>query len=152
MELDACTRLMYIVCSHHTMMIRIDVHSPVPAYRQIADAIRVHLVNGSLLPGDRLPTVRQLSLDLALHFNTVAEAYRTLAEEGWLDLTRRRGTIVLKRPRPSTSPALRRSYKLRVRQLVAEVRAAGVPRAKFDSDLIGNADNIEELTSPLPKP
>lgn len=128
------------------MTIWIDVNSSVPAYRQIADAIRVHLVNGSLRPGDRLPTVRQLSLDLVLHFNTVAEAYRTLAEEGWLDLTRGRGTIVLKRPTPSTTPAVRTSYKLRVRQLVAEVRAAGVAPAKIARELRDIADSLEEPT------
>jgi DNA-binding transcriptional regulator YhcF (GntR family) len=128
------------------MIIRIDVNSPVPAYRQIADAIRVHLVDGSLRAGDRLPTVRQLSLDLALHFNTVAEAYRTLAEEGWLDLTRGRGTIVLKRPMPSTNPLMSKSYKLRVRQLIAEVRAAGIAPAKIARELRRIADCLEDFT------
>jgi DNA-binding transcriptional regulator YhcF (GntR family) len=67
------------------------LHSPIPLYRQIADAIRTLLVAGTLVPGDILPPVRRLAIDLGLHFNTVAEAYRALALEGWLDLRRGRG-------------------------------------------------------------
>ena len=128
------------------MTIRVDINSPVPAYRQIADAIRVHLVNGSLRPGDRLPTVRQLSLDLALHFNTVAEAYRTLADEGWLDLTRGRGTVVLHRSKPSENSGVTTSYKIRIRQIVAQAKAAGATPTKIARELRGIADSLEELT------
>src|ERR1700730_19257747 len=77
--------------------IRIDLAAPTPAYRQIADAIRALLVAGELRPGERLPTVRQLAIDLAVHHNTVAEAYRILSEEGWVDLRRKRGATVVER-------------------------------------------------------
>jgi len=80
-----------------TLTIQFNLASERPAYRQIADAIRVHLVSGALKPSDPLPTVRELALDLGVHFNTVAEAYRILADEGWLDLKRRRGAVVLPR-------------------------------------------------------
>ena len=64
--------------------IRIDLNSDVPAYRQIVDAIRVLLVNGELQVGTGLPSVRRLAMELGVHFNTVGEAYRELAQEGWL--------------------------------------------------------------------
>jgi selenocysteine-specific elongation factor len=50
--------------------------SPVPAYRQIANAFRALLVAGSFPVGEPLPTVRQLAVDLGVHHNTIAEAYR----------------------------------------------------------------------------
>ena len=75
------------------LVIELHPASNVPAYRQIADAIRRHLVAGHLAPGALLPTSRQLALDLGVHFNTVAEAYRVLADEGWLELKRRRGAL-----------------------------------------------------------
>ena len=81
-------------------VIRIDLAASVPAYRQIANAIRALLVAGAFPIGDPLPTVRQLAVDLGVHHNTVAEAYRVLSEEGWLDLRRRHGAIVLDRSRP----------------------------------------------------
>jgi GntR family transcriptional regulator len=119
-------------------IIRIDLSSPVPAYRQIADAIRPLLVNRELKPGQQLPTVRQLAIDLAVHHNTVAEAYRLLADEGWLELRRRRGAVVLERSRPSASARERGALKQRLRGLIAEMRTAGLPldaiRAEFDSN------------------
>lgn len=118
-------------------VIRIDLSSSVPAYRQIADAIRARLVNRELKPGAQLPTVRQLAADLAVHHNTVAEAYRLLSDEGWLDLRRRRGAIVVERASPNANAKERGALRQRLRGLVAEMRTAGVSiasiREEFDA-------------------
>src|SRR5678810_807646 len=82
--------------------VSIDLGSPTPAYRQIASDLRRHLVEQRLRPGDLLPPIRQLALDLGVHFNTVALAYRMLADEGWLELKRRRGAVVMARNAPRT--------------------------------------------------
>ena len=66
-----------------TARIRIDPSSGIPAVRQIADNLRVLLVGGQLAPGAALPPVRRVAVELGVHFNTVAEAYRQLAAEGW---------------------------------------------------------------------
>ena len=107
-------------------VIRIDLGSPVPAYRQIANALRALLVAGTFPVGEPLPTVRQLAIDLGVHHNTIAEAYRVLAEEGWLDLRRRHGAIVLDRSRPRPSREARPSLVQRLRELTAEAQAAGL--------------------------
>jgi DNA-binding transcriptional regulator YhcF (GntR family) len=107
-------------------VIRIDLASPVPAYRQIANAIRALLVDGTFPVGDPLPTVRRLAVDLGVHHNTVAEAYRVLSEEGWLDLRRRHGAIVRDRSRPRPSREARPSLVQRLRELTAEAQAAGL--------------------------
>lgn len=108
-------------------VIQIDVDSATPVYRQIADSIRTMLVNGLMRPGDRLPPVRQLAVDLAVHFNTVAEAYRTLADEGWLDLRRRRGAQVIARLTPTTAPPQAEPrFVRRLRELVAASQAEGL--------------------------
>jgi DNA-binding transcriptional regulator YhcF (GntR family) len=80
------------------LRVSLDLESHTPAYRQIANDLRRHLVEERLKLGDLLPPVRQL--DLGVHFNTVAIAYRMLAEEGWLELKRRRGTAVIARNAP----------------------------------------------------
>ena len=108
------------------LLIRIDLASPVPAYRQIADGLRALLVSGAVEPGTNLPTVREVAVDLGVHHNTVAEAYRTLAAEGWLDLTRGRGARVLPRTTPAPSNEARERFLGRLRSLIAEARAAGV--------------------------
>ena len=108
-------------------ILRIDISSSVPAYRQIAGGIRAMLVAGDFGPGDQLPTIRQLATDLGIHPNTVAEAYRLLADEGWVDLRRRRGATVLERPVPEPAPKATTAFAQRIEELVAEAVAAGVP-------------------------
>jgi DNA-binding transcriptional regulator YhcF (GntR family) len=116
-------------------VIAIDLDSPVPAYRQIVDALRAVLVAGDFEPGDQLPTVRQLAMDLGVHHNTVAEAYRLLADEGWLDLRRRRGVTVLARSTPVAQPEALDGFRTRLRHLAAEVTAQGLSRAAVAREL-----------------
>jgi GntR family transcriptional regulator len=116
-------------------VLRIDQASPVPAYRQIANALRALLVAGEFRPGDPLPTVRELALDLGVHHNTVAEAYRILADEGWLDLRRRRGVTVLEREVPRAPPEAGAGFKRRLHELVAEARAGGISLHEIAAEL-----------------
>ncbi|HUI57836.1 MAG TPA: GntR family transcriptional regulator [Bryobacteraceae bacterium] len=116
--------------------IRIDLNSQVPAYRQIVDAVRVLLVDGTLPPGSDLPSVRRLAMELGVHFNTVGEAYRTLAEEGWLDLRHGRGATVIARGSPGAAPPERlQEFRVQLRNLVAQMRSAGVPPARIAAEL-----------------
>jgi len=108
------------------MELRIVLDSPVPVYRQIADGLRTFCVSGELKPGAKLPTLRELANDLGIHFNTVAEAYRLLAEEGWLLLERRRGATVLSRAVPEVpSKTAHEDEGERLHQLVADLRSRG---------------------------
>jgi DNA-binding transcriptional regulator YhcF (GntR family) len=66
-------------------------------HAQVHDGIRGRIEAGTLLPGDRVPTVRGLAADLGLAPNTVARAYRELEEEGWLVGRGRAGTFVAER-------------------------------------------------------
>ena len=116
--------------------IRIALDSDIPAYRQIVDATRTHLVAESLKPGDPLPPVRQLAMDLGVHFNTVAEAYRLLAEEGWLELKRGRGVRVLDRGAPKRASAKdSKAFSKRLNEIVAEALSRGVPARQISRDL-----------------
>ena len=116
--------------------IRVDLGSTVPAGRQIVDAIRTHLVEGELAPGDALPSVRRLAMELGVHFNTVAQAYRQLAEEGWLDLKHGRLATVLSRGLP---PAAGQDqvldFRRRLREIAAELRARGLSSDTIASEL-----------------
>src|SRR5581483_9030087 len=100
--------------------IRIDLNSAIPATRQITDALRVQLVEGTLKPGASLPSVRRAAMELGVHFNTVAEAYRMLASEGWLDLKHGRGAIVVDREGPTASKAELAVYRRRLRELISQ--------------------------------
>jgi DNA-binding transcriptional regulator YhcF (GntR family) len=63
-------------------------------FQQISDQLREFVERGELLPGDALPTVRQLASDLGAAPNTIARAYADLQGGGWLTSDGRRGTRV----------------------------------------------------------
>jgi DNA-binding transcriptional regulator YhcF (GntR family) len=109
-----------------TKVLRIDLASPTPAYRQIADGLRALLVHGAFNPGDRLPTVRELAIDLAVHHNTVAQAYRLLVEEGWLELRRHHGATVIERRSQRAGTAAHQNFSQRLRELAAQGVAEGL--------------------------
>jgi DNA-binding transcriptional regulator YhcF (GntR family) len=125
------------------MILKINLASEVPVYRQVVDALRPLLVDGKLAPGDLLPPVRQLAADLGVHFNTVAEAYRLLAEEGWLELRRGRGATVVDRKTPRANSAAVDGFSRRLRQLIAEVRAGGVSPKAIARELRQLAEGLE---------
>ena len=72
----------------------IDNQSGVPFYRQIIEQLKFAISRGELAPGDRLPTVRQLAVDLSINPNTVVRAYRQLEIEGVLETQQGSGTFV----------------------------------------------------------
>ena len=76
------------------MFIRIESSSGVPITRQIVDQIRSHCASGTLTPGDRLPSVRQLAKELLVNQNTILRVYERLTAEGLLERRQGDGTYV----------------------------------------------------------
>ena len=111
----------------HPPVLQIDLASDLPASEQIVRGLRATLLAGQFRPGDQLPSVRQLALDLGVHHNTVAGAYRQLAEEGWLDLRRGRGATVIERPRPEPTPRAEAEFQQRVNEVAVKALAEGIP-------------------------
>lgn len=105
------------------MDIRLDPSSPVPLSAQLREAIASRVIRGRLLPGHRLPPVRELAAELGLAANTVARAYRELETAGLLVGRGRHGTFVADRLPARPSDAERRlaeaaeAYARRARQL-----------------------------------
>jgi DNA-binding transcriptional regulator YhcF (GntR family) len=77
------------------MDIRVDPVGVTPPYEQVRSQIEVLIRAGELARGTRLPTVRQLSLDLGLAVNTVARAYKELEADRLVETRGRNGTFVL---------------------------------------------------------
>ena len=118
------------------LRVSLDLESHTPAYRQIANDLRRHLVEERLKPGDVLPPIRQLALDLGVHFNTVALAYRLLADEGWLELKRRRGATVLARNAPRAVDRRHIDHLMQqLGQIAAELRSAGMSARQISAAL-----------------
>ena len=88
--------------------IQLDFRSGTPIYTQIVEQVRQQVLNGKLKPGDQLPTVRALALELRVNFNTVARAYRLLDEAGVISTQQGRGTYILEDPPPEYTHKLRK--------------------------------------------
>jgi DNA-binding transcriptional regulator YhcF (GntR family) len=77
------------------MDITVDPVAATPPYEQVREQIESLIRAGELARGTRLPTVRQLSLDLGLAVNTVARAYKELEADRLVETRGRNGTFVL---------------------------------------------------------
>lgn len=78
----------------------------VPIYVQLREQILHAIGDGTLEPGDRLPTMRQVAIALKVDLNTVQRAYASLERDGVLSASRGRGTFVAN-PAPQLDPAMR---------------------------------------------
>jgi GntR family transcriptional regulator len=75
-------------------LLTLDHRHPTPLYAQIERGIRAAIANGRLAPGDQLPTVRELAVDLKVNANTIARVYLDLERAGVLQTRRGVGTFV----------------------------------------------------------
>lgn len=76
----------------------IDPRLPTPLYEQIAARVRVAVASGQLSPGDTLPSVRSLAGELRINPATVAQAYRELATDGFVEKRHGQGTFINELP------------------------------------------------------
>jgi GntR family transcriptional regulator len=94
-------------------IVSIDTRDRTPIYAQLDRGLRAAIVTGRLRPGDQLPTVRQLAVELQVNANTVARVYAELEREGVLETRRGVGSFV------STAPGAARSAAEHTRRLRA---------------------------------
>lgn len=75
-------------------MVQLDYRDARPIYTQIVDNFRSQIVSGILLPGERLPSVRELAGELTINPNTIQRAYRELEMDGWVASVPGKGSFV----------------------------------------------------------
>ena len=100
------------------MFLRIEKGSAVPISRQIAEQVATLCASGSLRPGERLPSVRELARELAVNQNTILRVYERLVGEGLLEMRHGQGTFVAAR-------AKRGQLAVHRERLVDELRQVG---------------------------
>ncbi|HYF91869.1 MAG TPA: GntR family transcriptional regulator [Symbiobacteriaceae bacterium] len=111
------------------MWYHIDPSSGTPIYRQLVDQVRQAVASGVLRAGDKLPSVRDLAIELAVNPNTIAKAYQELERENVIETPRGKGSFVADRDH-------RISEEERLRQFTeaAEKLAADAYRLRVASD------------------
>ena len=75
-------------------MLHLDYRDIRPLYAQITDEIRQQISGGVLVQGDKLPSVRELAVELSINPNTIQRAYRQLEMDGWIATVPGKGCFV----------------------------------------------------------
>ncbi|MBR5420299.1 MAG: GntR family transcriptional regulator [Lachnospiraceae bacterium] len=116
------------------MIIRINELSDVPIYQQIRNQIVMGISDGSLAPGEQLPTVRALALEMGINTMTVSKAYQQLKMEGYIMTDRKNGARV--RMEIEKAGGISELNKTELKRIVSEARLSGVSRQEL-LDLVG---------------
>lgn len=77
--------------------LEIDYSNGIPVWVQVKHGLLHLIMSGYFLPGEQLPTVRQLAVQLSINYNTVSKVYMDLEREGFIVTKRGKGTFVVER-------------------------------------------------------
>lgn len=75
-------------------MIVLDYQDRRPLYEQVVEKFRHLILNGGLEPGEKMPSVRQLAMDLSINPNTIQRAYMQLEQEGLIYPVKGKGNFI----------------------------------------------------------
>jgi GntR family transcriptional regulator len=101
-------------------LVSIDPRDKTPIYAQLERALRAAIATSRLRPGDQLPTVRQLAVELRINANTVARVYAELERAGVIETRRGVGSFISATPAQARPP---REHERRLRAFVTRVLA-----------------------------
>lgn len=110
-------------------MIHLDYRDNRPIYEQVRDGLRKLMVTGMLCPGDKLPSVRALAVELAINPNTIQRAYAQLETEGYILSVSGKGTFVAELQ--DQNALRRREVEEKLRPLREELRSLGMTAAEW---------------------
>ena len=107
-------------------VVSIDARDKTPIYTQLERGLRAAMATSRLRPGDQLPTVRQLAVELKINANTVARVYSDLERAGAIETRRGVGSFVTATAQKARPPK-EHDKRLRafVTRLLAEAGTAG---------------------------
>jgi GntR family transcriptional regulator len=118
------------------MFIRIEKGSSVPISRQIASQFRAQCLAGTLKPGDKVPSVRELAVLLGVNPNTILRVYEKLTAEGYLERRHGSGTFIAdKLPMNQLAPETGQ-YEEELEQIIRQGRMLGLDEQTLQSMFI----------------
>ena len=116
-------------------MVSIDPRDKTPIYTQLERSLLAAMATSRLKPGDQLPTVRQLAVELRINANTVARVYADLERNGVIETRRGVGSFVAA---TASQARPKREHDKRLRAFVTRVLADGASHG-FSAEEIINA-------------
>jgi pilus assembly protein CpaF len=136
---EALDMLQAMNTGHDGSLTTVHANSPRDSISRLETLV---LMSGMDLPVRAIREQISSAVDLIVHHNTVALAYRELASEGWLELRRGRGAVVLERGRRKPDPGTLALFGKRLRELVAKAQSEGLDM-KAISGIMGDIVQAE---------
>ena len=109
----------------------LDPSNAVPIYRQIIQQIEYAILSGRMKPGDRLPTIRSLAVDLKTNPNTIAKAYGELEIRGILATQVGSGTYISDKKPVIEDDSLNRKIREVLGRFMQDMRDLGVEKREL---------------------
>lgn len=135
-DAQAATRHANAASATAESVLQISPDDPAPAYVQLERRVRLAIADGTLQPGDRLPSVRQLAAHLGVATNTVGRAYAQLAREGVIVARAGGGSEIAPREKLDRT-ALARSRQERLRTLARQATVRGLALGFDAGEILG---------------
>ena len=105
-------------------MIVLDYQDRRPLYEQIVEKFRHLILNGALKPGEKMPSVRQLAMDLSINPNTIQRAYMQLEQEGLIYPVKGTGNFIA--DSQEVRKASVNAYKRELKSLIQKGKVMGM--------------------------
>lgn len=121
-------------------LLKIDSRSSRPIYEQIIEGMKVNILKGIILPGEKLPSVRELSSMITANPNTVSKAYRELERQKVIETIRGRGTYVSSDYKPKLEEDRMKVLKEDIKKIIIEAHYMGIEK----KDLLEIMNNFYE--------
>jgi GntR family transcriptional regulator len=108
------------------MEIIIDIDDPIPLFTQLMGQIKQAVESGKVLPGEQIPSIRQLANDLELNSKTVAKAYKLLERDSVIQAKGYRGTFIHPDAKTNCVVDLNEWVTTKLAETISSFRKSGV--------------------------
>jgi GntR family transcriptional regulator len=122
-------------------LVSIDSRDKTPIYAQLERGLRAAMATSRLRPGDQLPTVRQLAVELKINANTVARVYADLERSGAIETRRGVGSFVAATAENARPP---KEHEKRLRAFVTRVLSEAGTQGFSVDDLIDEMNSHQQ--------
>lgn len=107
-------------------MVVLDLKSSKPIYEQIVEQMKFHVLKGHLKPGDAIPSVRKLALDISITPGTVAKAYQELERQNIIETIRGKGTFIASKIELKQDESRMEEARKLLRSAILELKVMGL--------------------------
>ncbi len=116
--------------SERSQMILIDYRDARPIYEQVVERFRILILRGVIKPDEKMPSVRNLAVDLSINPNTIQRAYAELERQGYIYTVKGKGNFV------SESGQLLQKYKEEIFAQLVEIYKTAIGIGITEDELV----------------